>query len=354
MTSTEISSDGRTLMATVLFADLVGYSKKAISDQIAAKESFRILLQSVLSDLSPGNRVVVDTGDGAAVAFLADPEHALYFAMRLRREVDEGEARGLLREDLRIGINLGPVRRAIDVNGRPNLVGEGMNSAERIMSFSSPGETTVSRSFRDAVGCLDTSYRDLFEAVGTRADKHGRPHEVFRIRASALALQAAATSLAQPTPSSTGSEQSAAVRSSAARARPARRARHGLLLAGAVACAAIGGMFLVQSGTEMPMEAGPQPSRATPTAAPEPPAVAPAAQEEKAEAAAQPADVPAQATVEEERPSAVRSRPEPMKAGKAQRSMPSAPSPRCDALLQRATLGERLNAREQEELRICR
>ena len=85
-------------------------------------------------------RVGRSTGDGAAVAFLADPEHALYFAMRLRRDVDEGVARGLHRDDLRIGINLGPVRKAIDVNGRPNLVGEGMNSAERIMSFSSPGD----------------------------------------------------------------------------------------------------------------------------------------------------------------------------------------------------------------------
>ena len=182
-------------MAAVLCADLVGYSRKPVADQFAAKDSFRRLLQGVLAPLGADSRLVLDTGDGAAIAFLADPEHALYVALELRDELAAGST-GTLRgpEELRIGINLGPVRRMVDLNGQPNLVGEGMNTAERIMSFAAPGEITASRAFCEAISCLRESYRLLFEPLGPRADKHGREHELFRVNATRLALDEARSS----------------------------------------------------------------------------------------------------------------------------------------------------------------
>ena len=83
------------------------------------------------------------------MGFLVSPEYALGLALRLRRELDAAPVDGLLRSrDLRLGINLGPLKVVTDVNGHPNLVGEGINSAERIMSFADPGDITASRSFR--------------------------------------------------------------------------------------------------------------------------------------------------------------------------------------------------------------
>lgn len=197
MTQLPGGGDGRTLMAAVLFADLVGYSRKSVADQQTTKDSFRHLMQSVVAAVPEEARTMVDTGDGAAVAFLRDPEHALYAALQLRHVLaaDPRKERRLGPEELRIGINLGPVRRAVDVNGRPNLIGDGMNAAERVMSFASPGHTTSSRSFRDAVERLHSSYTDLFEPLGARSDKHGREHEIYRLAESAPALAAATTSL---------------------------------------------------------------------------------------------------------------------------------------------------------------
>jgi len=81
------------------------------------------------------DRIILDTGDGAAVNFLGDVEAALTAALRLRAS--------LLSEDpylepqllVRIGINLGPVRLVRDINGQPNIVGDGINVAQRVMVF---------------------------------------------------------------------------------------------------------------------------------------------------------------------------------------------------------------------------
>ena len=63
------------------------------------------------------------------------------------------------------------------------------------MSFADPGDTTASRSFQEAVYYLDASFQSLFEPLGMRTDKHGREHEVFRLTASAPAIDAALESL---------------------------------------------------------------------------------------------------------------------------------------------------------------
>ncbi len=196
------SIDRQTRMAAVVFADLVGFSKKSVPAQLAVKEALTALLQRLVTPYPKTGRVVLDTGDGAAVGFLVSPEYALGLALRLRRELVAAPVDGLLQsKDLRLGINLGPLKVVTDVNGQPNLVGEGINSAERIMSFADPGHTTASRSFQEAVYYLDASFQSLFEPLGLRADKHGREHEVFRLTTSASAIDAALQSLSMgPTP----------------------------------------------------------------------------------------------------------------------------------------------------------
>ena len=188
--------DRQTRMAAVVFADLVGFSKKSVPAQLAAKEALTAVLQQLVTPYPKDGRVVLDTGDGAAVGFLVSPEFALGLALRLRRELATAPADSMLQsKDLRLGINLGPLKVITDVNGQPNMVGEGINSAERIMSFAEPGQTTASRSFQEAVYYMDASFQSLFEPLGMRADKHGREHEVFRVTDSTPAIDTALQSL---------------------------------------------------------------------------------------------------------------------------------------------------------------
>ena len=79
------SIDRQTRMAAVVFADLVGFSKKSVPAQLAAKEALTGLLQRLVAPYPKTSRVVLDTGDGAAVGFLVSPEYALGLALRLHR-----------------------------------------------------------------------------------------------------------------------------------------------------------------------------------------------------------------------------------------------------------------------------
>ena len=84
-----IESPSRTLVCSVLFVDIVGYSKKGVGDQVKLKRAFNDMLTSALEPVAPRERVVVDTGDGAAITFLGDPEGALFVALAVLDKVGE-------------------------------------------------------------------------------------------------------------------------------------------------------------------------------------------------------------------------------------------------------------------------
>ena len=80
-----------------------------------------------------------------------------------------------------MGVNLGPVRLVKDLNGQVNIIGDGINVAQRVMSFARPGQLLVSRSFYEVVSCLSRDYASLFRHEGARTDKHVRDHEVYSV-----------------------------------------------------------------------------------------------------------------------------------------------------------------------------
>ncbi len=171
----------KTVMCSVLFLDIAAYSKKSVSGQIALKEGFNAFLASAIRDVPIGDRIILDTGDGAAISFLGDVEDALKAALILREKlITEGVHMDppLL---VRMGINLGPVRLVKDINDQANIVGDGINVAQRVMGFADPGQVLVSRSYYDAVSRLSHEYVGMFHYQGSRTDKHVREHEIYAI-----------------------------------------------------------------------------------------------------------------------------------------------------------------------------
>jgi class 3 adenylate cyclase len=173
-----IEQPSRTLVCSIVFLDIVEYSTKPVAEQLLLKQAFNKLLSSALENVPTRDRVVLDTGDGAGITFLGDPEDALFVAMSLRAAA-RAEATGAIA--IRIGINLGPVRLVKDINGQMNIIGDGINVAQRIMSFAQSGQLLVSRSFYEVVSCLSLDYASLFSYVGARTDKHVREHEVYSV-----------------------------------------------------------------------------------------------------------------------------------------------------------------------------
>lgn len=170
----------RTFICSVLFLDIAEYSKKPVSEQIQLKDQFNSLIAAAIRDIAPNDRIILDTGDGVAVNFLGDPEDALFVAMSLR-EAFAPKADEPPRVPARIGINLGPVRLVRDLNGQPNIIGDGINVAQRVMGFARPGQVLVSRSYYEVVSHISEGYSKLFKYEGSRTDKHVREHEVYSV-----------------------------------------------------------------------------------------------------------------------------------------------------------------------------
>ena len=178
------------MLASFLFVDIVGFSKVPAARQHAFKAGLITVLHRHLSVLHRGDYRLRDTGDGALISFLNNPEHALYLALAIAEDLGQvAEGADISLGDLRTGINLGAVKESIDVEQRPNYVGDGINAAQRIMDFAQPGQITASRSFMEAVAHLDAGYAALFQHLGARADKHGREHELFALAPSAAVLE---------------------------------------------------------------------------------------------------------------------------------------------------------------------
>ena len=181
-----LDTANRTFICSVVFIDLVGYSKKPVTEQIRLKTSLTNNLSEAIKDIPVNDRIILDTGDGAAISFLGDPEDALFVTLSLREAMVRENMTATMVEasgedSVRMGINLGPVKLVKDINGHPNIIGDGINVAQRVMSFAKPSQVLVSRSYYEVVSRLSEESSKLFTYEGSRTDKHIREHEVYGV-----------------------------------------------------------------------------------------------------------------------------------------------------------------------------
>lgn len=163
----------RTLIGTVLIADIVGYSKQSVQRQQGLKETFNAALGEALKVIAWSDTVTMDTGDGAAVAFLGGAEEAVLAALLLLHEMSNRDEAGLLR----VGVHLGPCKVRRGVSGAIQVVGDGVNDAEEIMAFAAPGQLTISRAYFDMLSNIGDDYSALFVVQAPRTGKNGMRRE---------------------------------------------------------------------------------------------------------------------------------------------------------------------------------
>lgn len=172
----------KTTICSIVFLDIIDYSKKSVSEQIDIKNQFNQLLNHSLKDVEHDDRIILDTGDGAAIAHLSSPEDALFVTLSIRDEILKSNILSAMPLYVRFGINLGPVRLVSDINGQPNIIGDGINVAQRIMSFAKPNQVVVSRSYFDVTSRLTQEISQMFDYSGIKNDKHMREHEIYAVR----------------------------------------------------------------------------------------------------------------------------------------------------------------------------
>src|SRR5256886_13037622 len=167
---TEVNKEIELEIAYVLFIDIVGYSKLVTSEQRRLLELLnQIVRESEHFRAAEAKRrlISVPTGDGMALVFYNTPEAPVECALEVSSAA--GEHPEL---KLRMGIHSGPVSGVIDVSGRSNIAGAGINIAQRVMDCGDTGHGLVSQHMAEDLGQVGHWKRHLHD-LGECEVKHG-------------------------------------------------------------------------------------------------------------------------------------------------------------------------------------
>ncbi len=168
--SAEVKKEIELEIAYVLFVDIVGYSKLLIDQQ---RRSLELLNQTVrgteqFRKADANHRLItIPTGDGMALVFYNTPEAPVECALEISRAVKEHPE---LR--LRMGVHSGAVSGVIDVSGRANIAGAGINIAQRVMDCGDAEHILLSKHVAEDLEQLGHWKKHLHD-LGEAEVKHG-------------------------------------------------------------------------------------------------------------------------------------------------------------------------------------
>lgn len=175
--------------ATIIFTDIVEFSKKSTHEQKRLIDSLTGEVANELRSLlnppleKPGI-IALPTGDGMALGLLHqsndawDRETILGLVLKLHQW-----AYGLSTEGdsvrLRIGVHVGAVQLITDINGSPNICGNTINYAQRVMDAAGPQQTLLSEAaFKEYVGDISVKLSSPLLPEDVQMSFDG-PTEVF-------------------------------------------------------------------------------------------------------------------------------------------------------------------------------
>ncbi|HEU5247068.1 MAG TPA: adenylate/guanylate cyclase domain-containing protein, partial [Candidatus Udaeobacter sp.] len=154
----------------ILFLDIVGYSKLLADEQ---KELVQELNQIVRETEqfraaeAEGKLTRLPTGDGMVLVFTNNPEAPVECALEISKALQSHP-----KLKVRMGIHSGPVNPVADVNDQSNLLGAGINVAQRVMYCGDAGHILLSKHFAEDLEQY-AHWRSHLHDIGEATDKHG-------------------------------------------------------------------------------------------------------------------------------------------------------------------------------------
>ncbi len=193
-------------MAHVLFMDVVGYTRLSLERQGACIQQLQALVRGTPTFQqaeADGFLLSHPSGDGMALAFFDDPTAPVRCALEIADRMRGGQ-----NIELRMGVHSGPVTRGEDINGMPNVRGQAINMANRVMDCGDAGHILVSRSAGDILSEL-TRWAEALVDLGEAEIKHGESIGLYSLVDGGLGnparpsrLPSAALEPVEPTPPS--------------------------------------------------------------------------------------------------------------------------------------------------------
>jgi hypothetical protein len=165
-------------MASVLFTDIVGFSRNPLEKQIMLLDHLQQIVRGTKEYQQAektGGLIKLPTGDGMALVFFHDPVAPVRCAIEIQNVLKAHP--GL---PLRTGIHQGPIYRQSDIKDNINVVGGGINIAQRVMDCGDAGHILVSRAVADVLEEL-LEWPRCIKDLGFFEVKHGVQLQIYNI-----------------------------------------------------------------------------------------------------------------------------------------------------------------------------
>jgi len=156
-------------IAHVLFMDVVGYGKLKMREQLAINSQLTEMVRNTSEyrrDKETKSCICRPTGDGMAVVFFSSPTAPIFCAIELSRLIRRQDS---IR--LRMGIHSGPVFRHKDINQQPDVTGQGIIIAQRIMDIGDANHILLSQAMAEILLELG-DWNDHILEIGPMVAKH--------------------------------------------------------------------------------------------------------------------------------------------------------------------------------------
>jgi TolB-like protein/class 3 adenylate cyclase len=176
--SSEIKKKIELEIVHVLFIDIVGYTRLLTNEQHALVEQLSQVVRSSdeFQRAEAADRLIkIPTGDGMALIFYKSPEQPVECALEIHRALKTHPAM-----QVRMGVHSGPVSAVIDVNGRANAAGIGINIAQRVMDCGDAGHILLSKRVAEDLAQYGQWQPQLHD-LGEVEVKHGVRVHVFNL-----------------------------------------------------------------------------------------------------------------------------------------------------------------------------
>ncbi len=170
-------------IAHLLLIDVVGYSKLLVNEQIEVLQELNQIVRNTecfRAAEASGKLIRVSTGDGMALLFYRSPEEPVRCALEISKALQDHP-----RVQLRMGVHSGPVNRVRDVDDKTNIVGSGINVAQRVLDCGDAGHILLSKHVVEDLAEY-RHWQPYLHDLGECEVKHGLRLHLFNLHKDGL------------------------------------------------------------------------------------------------------------------------------------------------------------------------
>lgn len=169
-----------------VFLDIVGFTKgRVVEAQTEIIERLNNIVRESAAEQNSESRdlVYLPTGDGMAIGIIGSREIDAHMNLAVSILSKLEDHNGITKDPqrrfvVRVGINENRDNLVVDINGKTNLAGSGINLAQRVMALADGGNILASQAVFEVLSSREKYYGRFREFAAT--DKHGNRFNVYQ------------------------------------------------------------------------------------------------------------------------------------------------------------------------------